>query len=61
MSKSNFLDADGLRIYDTKIKAIIKANAYFVGTKEEYNTAYSNGSITDGMLIIITDDNESDE
>lgn len=61
MSKSNFLDTDGLKIYDKKIKAIIKANAYFVGTKEEYNTAYSNGSITDGMLIIITDDNESDE
>ena len=61
MSKSNFLDTDGLRIYDTKIKAIIKANAYFVGTTEEYNTACSNGDITDDMLIILTDDNDSEE
>ena len=58
MSKSNFLDTDGLRIYDEKIKKIIKKNAYFVGTQEEYNTAYSDGLISDGMLIVITDDNE---
>ena len=58
MSKSNFLDTNGLRIYDEKIKKIIKQNAYFVGTQEEYNTAYSDGLISDGMLIVITDDNE---
>lgn len=61
MNKSKLLDQDGLKIYDKKIKTIIKANSYFVGTREEYNTAYSNGSITDGMLIILTDDNESEE
>ena len=58
MSKSNFLDTNGLRIYDEKIKKIIKQNAYFVGIKEEYNTAYSEGLISEGMLIILTDDNE---
>ena len=58
MSKNNFLDTNGLRIYDEKIKKIIKKNAYFVGTQEEYNTAYSDGLISDGMLIVITDDNE---
>ena len=61
MSKNIFLDSTGLKIYDAKIKAIIKKNAYFVGTTEEYNTAYSNGDITDGMLIILTDDNDSAE
>ena len=61
MSKSKILDHDGLKIYDQNIKAIIKANAYFVGTQEEYNTAYSNGSITDGMLVILTDDNDSED
>ena len=58
MSKNNFLDTNGLRIYDEKIKKIIKQNAYFVGTQEEYNAAYSNGLISDGMLIILTDDGE---
>ena len=60
MSKSNFLDSNGLKIYDEKIKKIIKQNAYFVGTQEEYNTAYSDGLISDGMLIVITDDNEAE-
>ena len=50
------LDLTGLQIYDEKIKKEIKNNAYFVGTTEEYNTAYSNGLISDGMLIILTDD-----
>ena len=58
MSKSNFLDTNGLRIYDEKIKKIIKQNAYFVGTQEEYNTALSRGLINDGMLIVLTDDSE---
>lgn len=58
MSKCNFLDTNGLKIYDKKIKKIIKQNAYFVGTQEEYNTAYSDGLISNGMLIVITDDNE---
>ena len=60
MSKSNFLDTNGLRIYDEKIKKIIKQNAYFVGTQEEYNTAYSDGLISEGMLIVLTDDNETE-
>lgn len=58
MNKSNFLDSTGLKIYDAKIKEMIKNNAYFVGTQEEYNAAYSNGLISDGMLIILTDDGE---
>ena len=60
MSKSNFLDTNGLRIYDEKIKKIIKQNAYFVGTQEEYNTAYSDGLISEGLLVVITDDNETE-
>ena len=50
------LDLTGLQIYDEKIKKEIKNNAYFVGTKEEYNTASANGLIGEGMLIILTDD-----
>ena len=61
MSKSNFLDTNGLRIYDEKIKKIIKQNSYFVGTQEEYNTAYSDGLISEGMLVVITDDNETEQ
>ena len=58
MNKDYLLDLAGLQLYDEKIKKIIKKNAYFVGTQEEYNTAYSDGLISDGMLIVITDDNE---
>jgi hypothetical protein len=61
MSKSNFLDSTGLIIYDRKIKETIRKNAYFVGTTEEYNTAYSNGDIVEGTLVILTDDIEIEE
>ena len=57
MSK-NYLDFTGLQIYDEEIKKLIKNNAYFVGTQEEYNTAYSKGLISEGMLIVLTDDAE---
>ena len=57
MSK-NYLDLTGLQIYDEEIKKLIKNNSYFVGTQEEYNTAYSNGLISEGMLIVLTDDTE---
>ena len=50
------LDLTGLQIYDEKIKKEIKNNAYFVGTKEEYNIANANGLVNEGMLIILTDD-----
>lgn len=46
----------GLQIYDRKIKELINNNSYFVGTEEEYNIAYSEGRITDGMLVITIDD-----
>ena len=46
----------GLQIYDRKIKELINNKSYFVGTKEEYNIAYSEGKIADGMLVITTDD-----
>ena len=49
----------GLQIYDKKIKELINNNSYFVGTKEEYNIAFSEGRITDGMLVITTDDIEN--
>ena len=49
----------GLQIYDRKIKELISNNSYFVGTKEEYNIAYSEGRISDGMLVITTDDIEN--
>ena len=60
MSKNYLLDINGLKIYDKEIKKIIKENAYFVGTQEQYNTAYSSGLITDGMLVVITDDNDNE-
>lgn len=46
----------GLQIYDRKIKELINNNSYFVGTEEEYNIAYSEGRIADGMLVITIDD-----
>ena len=55
---NKYLDFEGLQLYDGEIKKIIKENAYFVGTQEEYNTACSNGLISEGMLIVFTDDNE---
>ena len=54
----DFLSYMGLQIYDRKIKELINNNSYFVGTKEEYNIAYSEGRISDGMLVITTDDIE---
>ena len=59
MSK-NYLDFTGLQLYDEEIKKKIKENAYFVGTQEEYNIAYSNGLITNGMLVVITDDTKEE-
>ena len=58
MSKNYLLDLTGLQLYDENIKKIIKNNAYFVGTQEEYNVALSKGLISDGMLIVLTDDFE---
>lgn len=52
----DFLSYMGLQIYDRKIKELINNNSYFVGTEEEYNIAYSEGRITDGMLVITIDD-----
>lgn len=55
------LDFNGLKTYDNGIKEEIKKNAYFAGTTEEYNTACSKGEIKEGMLIILTDDGETEE
>ena len=52
----DFLSYMGLQIYDRKIKELINNNSYFVGTEEEYNIAYSEGRIADGMLVITIDD-----
>ena len=54
----DFLNFKGLQIYDRKIKELINNNSYFVGTKDEYNIAFSEGRISDGMLVITTDDIE---
>lgn len=56
--KKNYLDFEGLQIYDEEIKKKIEKMSYFIGTQEEYNTACSNGTIRENMLIILTDDNE---
>jgi len=60
--KKNYLDFVGLQLYDGEIKEEIKKKiekiSYFIGTQEEYNTACSNGTIRENMLIILTDDNE---
>lgn len=55
------LDFNGLKTYDNGIKEEIKKNAYFVGTTEEYNTAYSKGEVIEGMLVILTDDGDTEE
>ncbi len=52
----DFLNYIGLQTYDRKIKELINNNSYFVGTEEEYNIAYSEGKISNGMLVITTDD-----
>lgn len=53
------LDYNGFLIYDREMKKLIKKNAYFIGTEEEYNLAYSEGLIDEGMLIILTDDEDA--
>lgn len=54
-----FLDHEGITLYDALIKQFI-ANYFdgrvFIGTTEEYQTAYDNGEIAIGTLVFLTDD-----
>ena len=55
LENKQFLDLVGLAEYDSLIKAFINGKI-FVGTYEEYQTAYANGDIKIGCLVCITDD-----
>lgn len=54
-----FLDHEGISLYDALIKQFI-ANYFdgrvFIGTTEEYQTAYDNGEVAIGTLVFLTDD-----
>ena len=49
------ISLEKLALYDSLIKEFID-NKVFIGTKEEYETAYANGNIKIGTFVIITDD-----
>lgn len=50
-----FLDFDGLALYDSLIKAFVNSKI-FIGTYAEYETANVNGDVPINTLVIITDD-----
>lgn len=53
-----YLDFDGLALYDSLIKEFINSQV-FIGTYAEYETANANGEILINALVIITDDEAS--
>ena len=53
-----YLDIDGLALYDSLIKAFVDSKI-FIGTYAEYETANANGDIPVNTLVIITDDQSS--
>ena len=57
---NKIVDIDILKYYNEKVnQRIDNSNKVFVGTQSEYNTAYSEGRISIGTLVIILDENES--
>lgn len=56
--ESQYLNIDGLALYDALIKEFIN-NKIFIGTYEQYQTANANNEIPINALVIITDDNNS--
>lgn len=50
-----YLDFDGLVLYDSLIKSFVNSQI-FIGTYAEYETADANGDIPINALVIITDD-----
>ena len=55
MEENKYISFDKLTLYDDLIKAFINSQI-FIGTYEEYETAYANGKIPINALVVITDD-----
>lgn len=58
MEENKYISLDKLTLYDDLIKAFINSQI-FIGTYEEYETAYANGKIPINALVVITDDETS--
>ena len=68
MSDNKIINLETLKYYNDKIIEYINdsigtelndlKNKIFIGTQEEYDTAYANGKINVGALVIILDENE---
>ena len=54
--KINIIDSTLKRIENTLSSLSTQFKHIFIGTKNEYEKAYSSGNIIDGSLVIITDD-----
>ena len=54
------ISLDRLTFYDSLMKTYI-GSKLFVGTTEEYKTAYANGEISIGAIVVLTDDETSGE
>lgn len=55
MEEKKYVSLNGLTIYDILLKNFINSKK-FVGTHDEYESAYANGEIANGTLVIFTDD-----
>ena len=55
MAEIKYMGFDSLVTYDALIKAFVNGKI-FVGTKDAYEEANSNGEIAIGALVILTDD-----
>jgi hypothetical protein len=55
LGENKYLDLDGLVIYHEFMKAFVNSKI-FIGTYNEYQTAYANGEIALNALVVITDD-----
>lgn len=58
MEEKTYVGIDGFTLYDALIKNFISGKK-FVGTHEQYETAYANGEIPVNTLVIFTDDESS--
>lgn len=56
MEEIKIITLNKLAYYDSLIKLLIDSKV-FVGTTEEYEAAYAEGTIQTGTIVILTDDN----
>lgn len=60
-NERRYVSKDNLLMYDALFKIFMQEsldNKVFVGTRTAYNTAYEEGKIQNGALIIITEEDD---